>query len=60
MPLEKAEGVERGKSVDLGGVPAEEFDGGDAVLVEGVVDVAGEVVADGYGRKGDTWRPFFD
>src|SRR5580692_10311003 len=42
------------------GVLTEEFDGADAVGVEDVVDVRGEIVADGCRRKGDAWRPLFD
>ena len=49
-----------GQDVGFGGVAAEEFDGGDAVGRERVVDVAGEVVADGGGRDGDARRPLFD
>jgi len=42
------------------GVLAEEFDGANAVGVENVVDVIGEVVTDGGRWKGDAWRPLFD
>jgi hypothetical protein len=49
-----------GKNISFGGVAAEEFDGGDALGDERVVDVAGEVVADGFGRDGDARRPFGD
>ena len=48
---------EWGENVDFGGVLAEEFDGADAVGVEEVVDVVGEVVADGCGWDGDAGGP---
>jgi len=47
--LKEAESGERGEDIDFGGVLAEEMDGADAVFVEGVVDVLGEVVVDGGG-----------
>ena len=50
----------RGKNVGFGGVLAEELDGADAVGVQDVVDVMGEVMADGGGRDGDARRPLFD
>ncbi len=49
---------EWGKNIDLGGVAAEELDSADAVGVEAVVDVAGEVVANDRGRKCDPRSPF--
>ena len=58
--LEEAEGGERGQEAGFGGVAAEELDGGDAVGREGVVDVAGEVVADGLRWDGDARGPFGD
>lgn len=51
---------EGGEDINLGGVLTEEFDGTDAVDVEVVVDVAGEVEADGGGRDGDSGGPLFD
>ena len=60
VDLEEAEAGKRREDVDFGGVLAEEFDGSDAVGVEVVVDVAGEVVADGGGWDGDTRCPPFD
>jgi hypothetical protein len=47
--LEEAEGGERGEDGDFGCVLTEELDRADAVFVEGVVDVAGEVIVDGGG-----------
>ena len=58
--LEQAEGGKRGKDGDFGGVAAEECDGIDAGGRERVVDVLGEVVADGGGWDGDAWGPLFD
>ncbi len=49
-----------GKGVDLCGEGAEEFDGLQAVGVEGVVDVLGEVGADGFGGEGEAGGPFVD
>ena len=51
---------QRGKHLDFGRILAEEFDGADAVGVEDVVDVVGEVVADGGGGDGDAGGPLFD
>ncbi len=58
--LEEAEGGEWGEDVGFGGVLAEEIDGLDAGGVESVVDVVGEVVADGRGWDGDAWGPLMD
>ncbi len=60
MGLEEAQAGKRGEDIDFVGVLAEEFDGADAVGCEGVVNVAGEVVADGVGRNGDAGCPLFD
>ncbi len=60
MKLEEAEVGEWGEDVDFGGVSAEAFDGVDAVGVEVVVDVVGEVVANGGGRDGDARGPLID
>ncbi len=49
----------RGEDVDFGGVLAEAFDGADAVRVEMVVDVVGEVVANGRRGDGDARGPLF-
>ena len=51
---------EWGENIDFGGVLPEEFDGADAVGVEAVVDVVGEVVADGRGWDGDAGGPLGD
>lgn len=58
--LEEAEGREGGKDAGFGGEMAEGFDGLDAGGVEGVVDVAGEVVVDGGGGDGDAGGPLAD
>jgi hypothetical protein len=39
---------------------AKAFDGANAVGVEDVVNIRGEVVADGCGRDGDAGSPLFD
>ena len=52
--------VKRSENVSFGGVSAEEFDGADAVGVEGVVDVVGEVAADDGGGEGDARGPVLD
>src|SRR6266702_910034 len=49
-----------GQNTGIGGVAAEELDCGDAVLIQRVVDVAGQIVADGGGWKSDAGRPLFD
>ncbi len=58
--FEEAKVGEGWEQVGFGGEGAEVMDGGNAVVVEGVVDVAGEVVADGCGRQRDARRPFGD
>ena len=58
--LEEAEVGERGEDIDFGGVLAEELDGADAVGVEDVMDVMGEIVPNGRGWDGDTRCPLFD
>ncbi|MCU1252279.1 MAG: hypothetical protein JWQ49_5308 [Edaphobacter sp.] len=58
--LEEAEAGEWGEDVDFGGVLAKSFDGADAVGVEDIVNVRGEVVADGDGGEGDARGPLFD
>jgi hypothetical protein len=60
LKLEEAEGGERRQEAGFGGVAAKERDGLDAGGREGVVDVMGEVVADGGGGNGDAGRPFFN
>ena len=44
--LKEAKLVERRKNAELGGILAEEINGANTVGIEGVVDVAGEIVAD--------------
>ena len=58
--LEETKAGERGENAGFSGVLAEELDGADAVCVEDIVDVVGEIVADGGGRKRDAWGPLFD
>lgn len=58
--LKKAKIWERCEDADLGGVLAEELDGADAIGVESVVDVVGEVVADGFGQEREAGRPLVD
>ena len=58
--LEKVEGGEGWEEVDLCGQGAEELDGTEAVGVQGVVDVAGEVGADGFRADGDAGCPVGD
>src|SRR5258705_12546901 len=60
MKLQEAEVGERREDVDFGGVLSEAFDGADAVGVEDVVNIRGEVVADGGGWDGDARGPLFD
>src|SRR5271163_2719868 len=60
VALEEAEVRQRGKDFDFGRILAEDFDGADAVGVENVVDVVGEVVSDGGGGDGDAGGPLFD
>ena len=57
LDVEEVEFRERWKRADGGGEGAEELDGAEAVGVEGVVDVAGEIGADGVGTEGDAGRP---
>ena len=52
--IEVGEGWE---DVGFDGEAAEEDDGVEAVGREGVVDVVGQVVADGFGWEGDAWGP---
>ena len=47
----------RGQDAGFSSVSAEELNGLEAGLVEDVVNVLGEVVADGGGREGDAWSP---
>ena len=58
--LVEAKVWKRGEDICFGGVLAEDFDGADAVGVENVVDVSGEVVADSGGRDGDAGGPLLD
>ena len=58
--LEEAKVGKGRKDIDFGGELAEEFDGADAVGVEDVVDVIGEVMANGGWRDGDARGPLFD
>ena len=58
--LEKAEMRQRGQNFDLGGVLAEQFDGANAVRIEMVVNVLGEVMTNGCGRDRNARCPFFD
>jgi hypothetical protein len=58
--LEETKPREWGQDSSFCSVAAEELDGGYAVVIERVVDVAGEVRADGGGWKGDAWGPFGD
>ncbi len=48
------------EDVEFSGELAEELDGADAVGVEDVVNVRGEIVPDGGGRDRDAWGPVFD
>lgn len=58
--LEKMQPGEGLQDVDLGGVLAEEFYGADAVGVECVVDVVGEVVTYGLGEEREARGPLAD
>ena len=58
--LEETKPREWGQDSSFCSVAAEELDGGYAVVIERVVDVAGEVVADGFGGDGDARRPLGD
>jgi hypothetical protein len=49
-----------GQKINLGGVVAEETDRFHARLVQRIVDVVREVVADGCGRNGEPGRPLGD
>jgi hypothetical protein len=60
MDLEKSKMGKGGEHIDFCSVLAEEFDSSDAVGVEDIVDVVGEVVADGCGWDCDAGRPLFD
>ena len=48
------------EGADFGGVLAEAFDGTDAIGVEDVVNIRGEIVADRGGWYGDARGPLFD
>jgi len=58
--LEEAKVGKRGENTGFGGVLAKKIDGADAVGVEDIVNVVGEVVADCGGRKCDARGPLFD
>src|ERR1700730_2397365 len=60
MKLEEAEVGEGREDVDFGGVLAEAFDGADAVGVEDIVNIRGEIVAGGGGGGGNARGPLFD
>lgn len=58
--LEETRSGKRWECSNLGGVLAEELDGTETIVVERVVDVGGEVVADGGGRDGNARGPLVD
>ena len=58
--LEEAEVGEWREDVGFGGVLAEELDGAEAVGVEDVVNIRGEIVADSGGWDSDSRSPLFD
>ena len=58
--LEEAKMGQWGKDVGLSRVLAEYLDGADAVGVENVVNIRGEILADGDGRDGDSRGPLCD
>jgi len=58
--LKEPKGWEGREDVRGVGVTPEVLDSSDAVGCEAVVDVVGEVFADGLGSKGDTWSPLAD
>ena len=60
LDAEQIEFGERWKRADGGSEGAEELDGAEAVGIEGVVDVVGEIGADGGGTEGDAGRPLGD
>ena len=51
---------EGGQHIDFGGVLTKDLDGANAVSVEDVMDVIGEIVTDGGGWKGDARCPLGD
>ena len=57
---QEVEAVEGWKGPDACGEAAEEFDGAEAVGVEGVVDVVGQIGADRVGGEVEAGRPFGD
>lgn len=57
---EEIEGGERRECADACCEGAEELDGKEAVGVQGVVNIAGEVGADGFGADGDAGSPVGD
>jgi hypothetical protein len=60
LRLEKAKRGEWGEGAYLGGVLAEELDGAEAIVVECVADVPGEVVTDGRWGDCDAGGPLLD
>src|ERR1700710_1426696 len=57
---EKTEFREWGKDISLGSVLAEQLYGAGAVVVEMIVNILRQIVANSGSRNGDTRRPLFD
>src|SRR5258705_4038144 len=58
--LEEAKAGQWGEDIDFGGVLPEQLDGADAVGIEDVMNIRGEVMADGGGWDRDAGGPLLD
>src|ERR1700761_6771730 len=58
--LEEAKAGQRGEDIDFGGILPEQLDRADAIGVEDVMNIRGEVMADGGGRDRDAGGPLLD